>query len=112
VKFPFFFFVVSILFFGCAHQSILTRAAPDRWPFRINGELGELDIAQIVAVIRRTPGIGREIAWIDVRGSNSVEVYTGRLSGPLDGGGNVVTLRERQNKWIVIGDPGQSFWNA
>jgi len=102
----------TVLLAGCAHHSRSANATSGPWSFSVQGELPDSDVAQIVTLIRRIPQIEHEIVWIEVQNSDSIEVYTGHIYGPLAGGGNVVTLKKRKNKWSVVGDPRMSHWNA
>lgn len=104
--------LVPGLLIGCAHQSHLTASKPERWPFAVRGQLADSEVEQVVAVIQRIPKIDRQIAWIEVESPNSIQVYTGRIYGPLAGGGNVVTMKKQKGRWTVIGDPQMSAWNA
>lgn len=110
---PFLFAVlVPGLLIGCAHQSHLTASKSRRWPFAVHGQLADSEVEQVVAVIQRIPKIDRQIAWIEVESPNSIQVYTGRIYGPLLGFGNVVTMKKQKGRWTVIGDPQMSAWNA
>jgi hypothetical protein len=112
MKLPIFIALASILLAGCAHQSRSPHANASRWPFPIHGQLADSDVAQIIAVVRRVPQIEHQIVWIDAQNVNRIRVYTGRIFGPLAGGGNVVTLQKPMNKWTVIGNPSVSVWRA
>ena len=104
------FVLVSILLVGCAHQHQPTQAGSIQWPFSIQGQIPDTDIAQIIAVIQHTQDIDRRIVWIEAQTANDVQVYTGKVRGPLNGGGHVVTLKKRKSQWIIIGDPRESVW--
>ena len=104
--------LATVLFAGCAHRSGDTKMSSARWPFPIHGQLADSDVAQIIAMTRRIPEIEHDIAWIEVKSADRIQVYTGHVYAPLAGGGNVIELRKRKGRWIVMGDPRTSVWNA
>lgn len=81
-----------------------------RWAFSIQGELSDADVNAIVAIIGTIPAIDHRIVWMETDSPGSVRVYTGAIHDPLAGGGNVVTVKKRHIRWIVVGDPRESMW--
>jgi hypothetical protein len=70
------------------------------WPFHIEGRLPERDIAAIVSVISHTKNIDRHIVWMEVKTPTEVWVFTGKITGVQQGGGDCVTVRKRGDKWM------------
>ena len=84
-----------------------------RWPFKIQGQVADTDVAQIVAIVRRIPGIEHAVGSITVRaGGTEFLVYTSESPGYEWGGGHVVALRKHEGKWFVVGDPRAKPWWA
>ena len=102
--------LLSVLLIACVHQPQPTKPTANRWPFAVEGPLAEADIREIVAVVQRIPKLDHRIVRIEAKTPRSVQVDTGELRGPLDGGGHVVTLEKKNGKWTVIGDWRESVW--
>jgi hypothetical protein len=71
------------------------------WPFRIEGRLPERDITAIASVISHTKNIDRHIVWMEIKTPTEVWVFTGKIIGVQQGGGDGVTVRKRGGKWIA-----------
>ena len=69
----------------------------------IFAELSCHDVAQIVALIRNTPGIDRRILYIYKSEAGDIEVQTGEVCGYLDGDGNSIIVRKEAGEWKITG---------
>lgn len=90
------------------HSSI--AADSRRWPFPVAGKLPDGDIAAIVAVISHTKNIDHHICWMEVKSPNQVWVFTGKITGIQQGGGDMVTVCKRGMRWSVVDDGSLSSW--
>jgi len=90
-----------------SHSSI---AADSRhWPFRVEGKLSDADIAAIAAIVSHAKGVGHHIVWMEIKTPTEVWVFTGKVTGIQQGGGDMITVRKRGTRW-TIDDSSQSFW--
>ena len=102
--------LLALVLAACAHRHVPDQSTSGRWPFSVHGQLAESDIKQIVALVHGLPNLDHRIVRIEAKTSRSVFVHTGEQRGPLDGGGNIVTLEKRNGTWTVIGDWRESIW--
>jgi len=91
-----------------AHSSI--EADSRHWPFRVEGKLPDADIAAVAAVASRAKHIDHHIVWMEVKTPSEVSVFTGKITGIQQGGGDVVTVRKRAKRWTVVDDGSRSSW--
>jgi hypothetical protein len=90
-----------------SHSSI---AADSRhWPFRVEGKLPDTDIAAIAAVISHAKNIHHHIVWMEIKTPTEVWVFTGKITGVQQGGGDMITVHKRSTRW-TIDDSSQSSW--
>jgi hypothetical protein len=70
---------------------------------QIIGNLSQSDVAAICKVVKATPELnGRPILSIEVISQDKVEVTTGVVRGPLDGGGRTAILEKHNGIWQVV----------
>ena len=102
-------FIYTLAFVALfAHSSI--EADSRHWPFRVEGKLPDADIAAIAAVVSRAKDIDHHIVWMEVKTPSEVSVFTGKITGIQQGGGDVVTVRKRGKRWTVVDDGSISSW--
>ena len=77
----------------------------------VGDDLTPEDVAAIRCVIS-TCGldIDQRVLCIQETGANTVEVRTGEMRGPLDGGGDIVLLERVGGAWQVIDDGVHRSW--
>jgi|ERR1700751_4851353 len=90
------------------HSSI--AADSRRWPFQVAGKLPDSDTAKIVALISHTKNIDRHIVWMEVKTPTEVWVFTGKITGVQQGGGDMVTVRKHGKRWTIVDDGSRSSW--
>lgn len=91
-------------------SEVALAADSHHWPFQIAGKLPDRDINAIVSVISHTKGIDHRICWIEVKTPSEVWVFTGKITGIQQGGGDMVTVRKHGKRWSVFDDGSQSSW--
>ena len=101
-------FIHGLAFAAVLHSSI---AADSRhWPFQVEGKLPNADIGAIAALISHAKNIERHIVWMEVKTSTEVWVFTGKITGFQQGGGDMVTVRKRAKRWTIDDSSGSSSW--
>lgn len=69
---------------------------------QVNGKLSRSDVAAICHVIETSSQLSeKRILWINVKAPDEVEVWTGEVRGPLDGGGEAATLNKANGVWVI-----------
>ena len=102
-------FIYSLVFAATfAYSSI--EADSRHWPFRVEGNLPNADIAAIAAVILHAKGIDHRIVWMEVKTPSEVWVFTGKITGIQQGGGDMLTVRKRGKRWTIDDSSGSSSW--
>ncbi len=91
-----------LLTVGCSGQPELV----------IDGSLDPADIAAIKNIVQHPPeaidgqeapdDLDKRILRMSVLDSGDVEVRTGEIRGPLDGGGHVIRVRQIEGQWKVV----------
>jgi desulfoferrodoxin (superoxide reductase-like protein) len=87
----------------------LLAADSRHWPFQVEGQLPNADIAAIVGVVSRAKEIDHHIVWMEAKSPKEVWVFTGRITGTQQGGGDVLTVCKRAKRW-TIDDSLRSSW--
>lgn len=68
--------------------------------------LSEADVSSISAIVKELPHIDHRVLEIRVMSKDKVEVRTGYLKGPLEGGGDIIVLRRENGIWNCHHDNG------
>jgi hypothetical protein len=71
-------------------------------------EITNPDKLEIINIIKSQTD--EEIIWINAISAAEIEVMTGVIRGPLDGGGNVYILKFHAGKWILFDDGSIRSW--
>ena len=87
---------LDLLFNG---GSIFKQHDPDS--VSVEGDLDPSDVVEIQRLVRSIRGIHRAILSIEVIDKNEVEIMTGIVRGPLDGGGNLLRAKKRDGRWKI-----------
>jgi hypothetical protein len=93
----------------CANEAIAGQAENPRF----NDPRNLMDSSQrqeIVATAQSIPDRTLPVLWIDVISKTEVDVLTGVIRGPLDGGGRIFKLRRENGKWIYIKEEMYRSW--
>ena len=54
--------------------------------------------------------VDKRVLSINQQDAKSVEVMTGEIRGPLDGGGDIILLEKVDGKWQIVGDGVSRGW--
>ena len=110
--------LLLLLAIGCsdASQSSLDSTVdetiddshPDRKYQIYGGRLKESDLDEIESLVAKLTEDA--ILTIDVRRPNVVEVKTGVVRGPLDGGGVYYEFEKKDGRWVRINEKGSKSW--
>lgn len=93
----------------CANDPATDKAENPRF----NDPRSLMDSSQrqeIVAAAQSIPDRTLPVLWIDVISKTEVDVSTGEVRGPLDGGGRIFKLRRENDKWIYIKEEMYRSW--
>jgi len=102
--------LICSLAFAAVFAQPLNAADSRDWPFRVEGQLPNADIAAIVRVVSHAKDVDHHIVWIEVKSPTEVWVFTGKITGIQQGGGDVVTVRKLAKRWNVVDDGSGSSW--
>ena len=70
----------------------------------------EADVQEIIKVVQTIPRIDRNVLSIRVISANQVEVTTGIIRGPLNGGGDEVIIQRQKDGWKWLDDGVMRSW--
>lgn len=109
--------LLSICFLGCVASSCSPYSDRTIGSIRITGRcsiLSEADVSSIAAIVKQVPHIDHRVLEISVMSKDKVEVRTGCVKGPLEGGGDIIVLRRENGIWKCQHDNGpfRSKWIA
>jgi hypothetical protein len=78
----------------------------------VAGGLSDLQAENISAIVDYAKIVDKQypLMGIEFLGPDKVEIQTGVIRGPLDGGGRYHTLEKRNGKWQVISDGPSKSW--
>jgi len=92
---------------------LLTAGCSGQPELHIDGSLDPADIAAIKDIVQHAPeaidgqeapdDLDKRILRIRVLDSGDARVYTGEVRGPVDGGGNIIQVRQIEGQWKVVG---------
>jgi hypothetical protein len=110
--------LIALLLSGCSHPpAALNRVATRKPPpattrpvraYEIDGTLSEADLRSIEALVR---GLTKDpIMKMTVDDLGTVEVMTGVVRGPLDGGGDFYDFAKREGRWVRINSDKIKSW--
>lgn len=72
-----------------------------RIEFSVSPDLSVENIVAIVQIIEDSQVLHPRILSIQITGTNTVEVMTGKTRGPLDGMGDSVYMEQKNGEWII-----------
>jgi hypothetical protein len=74
--------------------------------------LNELQAEDIKAIVDYAKTVDKEypLMRIEFLGLDKVEIQTGIVRGPLDGGGRFHTLERKHGRWQVVSDGSSKRW--
>lgn len=93
----------------CANEANVGQAENPRF----NDPRNLMDSSQrqeIVATAQSILDRTLPVLWIDVISKTEVDVVTGVVRGPLNGGGRIFKLRRENDKWIYIKEEMYRSW--
>jgi hypothetical protein len=78
----------------------------------VAGGLNDLQAENISAIVDYAKTVDKQYPLMEIEflGPDKVEIQTGVIRGPLDGGGRYHTLEKRNGKWQVISDGPSKSW--
>lgn len=67
---------------------------------------------EIIQAAMGIPDRTDPVLWIDVISKNEVDVSTGVIRAPLDGGGRIFKLQKESGKWIYVKENFYRSWTS
>lgn len=98
--------LVAIMALGCAEQALPVTPQPK--PAFKEWSLTEDDRDQIEAIVKSLTD--DPIMDITITGADTVEVMTGVVRGPLDGGGRYFDFKRVRGRWEYTQENGLKMW--
>ena len=83
---------------GCSRQDGQVATAPKASPFD-TAHIGPKDRIAIEALIKTETK--EKITLVHKLGTNTIEVFTGRIRGPLSGGGDLYGIERVGTNWVI-----------
>jgi len=114
-------FLISFLILGMAigyfGKMLIDANQPEKYGIQIDGlhvtgQLSDLQKKEIEDITEVVKSLDSEnpILSINFKSSNEVEIMTGVVRGPLNGGGNYFDLKKKNGKWIQLNPESHRMW--
>ena len=99
---PYLTTLLCLCLLGCSPSNRQADTGTNDKPVRVIGEshlISGVDVQKIIEAVQTIPRIDHNVLSIRVISANEVEVTTGIIRGPLDGGGDIVIIRRDKDGW-------------
>jgi len=114
-------FPISLLVLGIAFgyfgKLLADANQPEKYGIRIEGlyvtgQLSDFQKKEIEDITEVAKSLDSKypIMSIEFKSPNEVEIMTGVVRGPLDGGGNYFDLKKQNGKWIQVNSDSHRGW--
>ncbi|CAM3181799.1 hypothetical protein [Rariglobus hedericola] len=114
--FQFSLLVLGIIIGYCG-KLLADASTPEKYGIQveglhITGQLSDFQKNEIEAITVAAKSLDSKypIMSIKFKSPGEVEIMTGVVRGPLDGGGNYFDLKKQNGKWIQANPDSRRFW--